>query len=122
MATYTTNYQFIKPSQGEVINVDTINSNYNKIDSVIAGNISGVLTGVLQANAWGLNAQTIVVSGAEVDGYVYLAFPVPANFQSYAKAGIYPLDVTIANRMTFNCTKVPSDNITINVLKIKVGV
>ena len=70
MATYTTNYQFVKPSQNEVVNVDTINSNYDKIDSVIAGNISGVLTGVLQANAWGSNAQTIVVSGAEVDGYV----------------------------------------------------
>lgn len=122
MATFTTHYNLEKPDGTEAVNISTLNSNSDIIDSAIFNTISNVLTGTLVASAWSGNTQTIQVSGLDTSGYIYLAFPESTNYQVYAKAGIYPNNVTVKNAITFNCTKVPTTNIVINIIKIKVGV
>jgi hypothetical protein len=121
MATFTTHYNLEKPAGTEVVNINTFNSNSDIIDSAIFNTISNVLTGTLVASAWSGNTQTIQVSGLDTSGYVYLAFPESSSFQNYAKAGIYPSNVTVKNSITFNCTKTPTSNIIVNIIKMKVG-
>lgn len=121
MATFTDHYNLEKPSGTEVVSVDVVNANSDKIDIALWNNVSSVLLGTLSANGWSGNRQTIQVAGLETTGYVYLAFPESTSFQAYAKAGIYPNNVTIKNSITFNCTKIPTVNIVVNIVKIKVG-
>lgn len=121
MATFTTHYNLEKPSGTEVVNVDTFNTNSDKLDTAIYSTISSVLTGTLTASAWVGNTQTIQVVGLDTTGYVYMVFPESTSFQNYAKAGIYPSNVTVKNSITFNCTKIPASNIIVNIIKMKVG-
>jgi hypothetical protein len=121
MATFTDHYNLEKPSGTEVVNVDITNANSDKIDAALWNNVSSVLIGTLSSSGWSGNAQTIQVAGLETTGYVYLAFPESASFQAYAKAGIYPNNVTATNSITFNCTKPPTNNIVVNIIKMKVG-
>lgn len=121
MATFTPHYNLEKPSGTEVVSVDTINANSDKIDTAIFSNVSSVLAGTLSATAWSSNTQTIQVTGLDTSGYIYIAFPETTSYETYAKAGIYPNNVTVKNSITFNCTKTPTANIVVNIIKIKVG-
>lgn len=122
MATFTNHYNLEKQAGTDVINVDIMNSNYDKIDSAIFQNVTSVLVANLPLNGWNGKQQTVNVNGLETSGYVYLTMPEASNFSVYAKAGIYPNDVTVLNQITFNCTNVPTDNLIVDILKIKVGV
>lgn len=121
MTTFTSHYNLEKPDGDSIVSVDIINSNSDKIDTAIFNATSSILTGTLSSNRWSGNTQTIQMVGLETTGYVYLTFPSPNNFEAYAKAGIYPNNVTITNSITFNCTKTPTTNIVVNIIKIKVG-
>mgnify|MGYP006903481445 FL=1 len=122
MATYTNHYDLEKQAGAEVVNVDIMNTNYDKIDSALFQNVTSVLVANLPLSGWNAKQQTVTVNGLETTGYVYLTMPEASNFSVYAKAGIYPSDVTITNQITFNCTNVPTDNLLVDILKIKVGV
>lgn len=122
MATFTNHYNLEKQAGTDVINVDIMNTNYDKIDSAIFQNVTSVLVANLPLNGWNGKQQTVNVNGLETSGYVYLTMPEASNFSVYAKAGIYPNDVTVLNQITFNCTNVPTDNLIVDILKIKVGV
>jgi hypothetical protein len=121
MDTFTSHYNLEKPDGDSIVSVDIINSNSDKIDTAIFNATSSILTGTLSSNKWSGNTQTIQVVGLETTGYVYLTFPSSNNFEAYAKAGIYPNNVTITNSITFNCAKTPTTNIVVNIIKIKVG-
>lgn len=121
MATYTNHYNLEKQAGTDVINVDIINNNYDKIDSAIFQNVTSILVANLPLSGWNGKQQTVTINGLETSGYVYLTMPEASNFLIYAKAGIYPNDVTIANQITFNCINVPTGNLIVDILKIKVG-
>ena len=55
-----------------------------------------------------------------VSGYSYIVSPASASLEAYAEAQIYADDVTTAGQMTFHCGDVPSDALTVNILRVEV--
>ena len=77
-------------------------------------------TVTLSASGWSNNAQTVSSASFIVSGYSYVVSPASASLEVYAEAQIYADDVTTAGRMTFHCGEVPSDALTVNILRVEV--
>lgn len=82
---------------------------------------STTLTCTLTASGWADNVQTVTVPGLITSGYGYIVAPASASYSDYTGAGIYADDVTVANTITFNCSNIPKNNITVNILKVQIG-
>ena len=77
-------------------------------------------TVTLSASGWSNNAQTVSSANFIVSGYSYIVSPASASLEAYAEAQIYADDVTTAGQMTFHCGDVPSDALTVNILRVEV--
>lgn len=83
-------------------------------ESIGAAAASIGISATLPSSGWSSNAQTVTVNGVTASNNVVVA-PVPANMQDYIDCAIY-YSAQAANQLTFNCTSVPSADITVNVL------
>ena len=72
-------------------------------------------TVVLSSASWSNNAQTVSNADFYASGYSYIVSPAGSSFADYAAAVIYADDVTVDGSMTFHCTNVPTNNLTVNV-------
>lgn len=70
----------------------------------------------LPASGWSSNTQTVTVSGVLADESAQLIQPMPAiaSQEAYMAAGIY-CSGQAANSLTFTCSTVPTENITLYV-------
>jgi len=80
-----------------------------------------VLTGTLDADNWSSNAQTLTISGLATSGYLYIISPNSSDFLKWAKFTIYADDITTSNSITFHCKTVPTDDISVTIVKIQEG-
>lgn len=73
-------------------------------------------TVTLTTSAWASNTQTVTVSGVLADETAQLIQPMPAvaSQQAYMAAGIY-CSGQAANSLTFTCSTVPTQDITVYV-------
>lgn len=97
--------------------VDNFISNYPDYitpEGIGAAAASIGISATLLSSGWSSNAQTIIIDGVTVSNNVVVA-PVPANMQEYIDCAVY-CSAQAANQLTFNCTSVPSADITVNVL------
>ena len=69
----------------------------------------------LASASWSNNAQTVSNADFYASGYSYIVSPAGSSFSDYAAAVIYADDVTVDGSMTFHCTNVPTNNLTVNV-------
>lgn len=91
-------------------------------DTGILATVSKALpfTVTLSASGWSNNTQTISNASFVVSGYSYVVSSAPVSVKAYAEAQIYADDVTTAGQMTFHCGEVPSDALTVNILRVEV--
>ena len=78
-------------------------------------------TATLSSAAWSSNSQTITNSNFIANGYNYIVTPTGDDFIAYADAQIYADDVVINNEMTFHCSVVPTSDLMINIMKVKIA-
>lgn len=109
-------------------------ANTNKQDKITAsgmlkgngsGGVSAATKGVdygaksftitLASASWSNNAQTVSNADFYASGYAYIVSPAGSSFSDYAAAVIYADDVTVDGSMTFHCTNVPTNNLTVNI-------
>lgn len=76
----------------------------------------------LSVSGWSGNSQTVPVNGVVADETKQLIQPMPAvaSQASYMNAGIY-CSGQAPDSLTFTCSKVPTNNITIYVVITEVG-
>lgn len=125
------NSKYDKPSSGipKTDLASAVQASLGKADTALQEHqdISGkadkstTLTCTLTAAGWTDNAQTVAVSGLATSGYGYIIAPASASYSDYTGAGVYADDVTVANSITFHCSSVPENDISVNILKIQIG-
>lgn len=69
------------------------------------------------SGSWGSNQQTVSNSNFRASGFSYIVSPASSSFGDYATAVIYADDVTTNGQMTFHCIDVPSNNLTVNIIR-----
>lgn len=72
-------------------------------------------TVVLSSASWSNKEQIISNANFYASGYSYIVSPAGSSFADYADAVIYADNVTVDGSMTFHCTNVPTNNLTVNV-------
>lgn len=71
----------------------------------------------LSASGWSGYAQTVNNAKFIATGYAYTVAPDGESFAACAEAVIYADDITTTGRMTFHCGQVPTDALTMNILR-----
>lgn len=74
----------------------------------------------LASSSWSTSNKTLTITNDtrfKNSGYSYIITPDSASFTDYCNSKIYADDVTQNDRITFHCEKVPSTNLTVNVLR-----
>ena len=84
----------------------------NKADKSVA------FTVTLTASGWADNAQTISNANFLSAGYAYTVSPASGSFANYAEAMIYADDVTTNGQMVFHCDSIPTENLTVNIVRM----
>lgn len=79
----------------------------------------------LLASAWEISdtvyTQTISVDGIALSGFDYVVSPDPTSWRAYGQSGIYMLDPTVENSVTFIATRLePDDDLSVNILRVQV--
>lgn len=82
---------------------------------------SKVSTITLAAASWSDNQQTVSNALFKASGFAYTVAPASTSYSAYADAGIYADDVTTDGAMVFHCSDVPSEAITVNILRNEVA-
>ena len=82
------------------------------------GAITFTLT--LATASWSSNQQTVSNGQLIPSGYSYIVVPDPDSYVAYTTAGIWANDVTQSGSIVFNCTRVPSAALTVNVMRVEV--
>ena len=95
-------------------------ANNNVINTIGGGSKAISFTITLAASSWSDNAQTVSNAYFIASGYAYTVCPSASNYTAYADAQIYADDVTTNGSITFHCANVPTDNLTVNVLRTEV--
>lgn len=70
----------------------------------------------LDAKKWNNNSQTVTLTGMTSSKSIVVA-PDPGSHTAYGEAGVY-CSAQGSNNLTFKCTDVPANNLTVNVLVI----
>lgn len=97
-------------------------SEYNIKDATARSGISGkqdaidTLTVTLTAAGWSNKTQTVSASGVTASNHVITAY-APASKAAYVEADVY-CSAQGAGTLTFTCTDVPSEAVTVNVMII----
>ena len=84
----------------------------NKPDKSVA------FTVTLTAAGWSDNAQTISDSKFVSSGFAYTVSPASGSFADYADAMVYADDVTADGQMVFHCDSVPTEDLTVNIVRM----
>ena len=74
----------------------------------------------LTVAGWSGNAQTVSNSNFAASGYAYTVCPASGSYGAYANAMIYADDVTAAGEMIFHCGETPTEDLTVNILRVEV--
>ena len=98
----------IKNNNG-VFQIATLGTDY--------GTLSFTVTLLSGSGNWSGNAQTVSNSNFQSTGFSYIVSPDSSSFSDYATAVIYADNVTTNGQMTFHCTDVPSNNLTVNIIR-----
>lgn len=77
-------------------------------------------TVTLTAAGWNGNAQTVSDGSFAASGYAYTVCPASGSYGAYANAMIYADDVTAAGEMIFHCGETPTEDLTVNILRVEV--
>lgn len=99
--------------QGTVATHDTEIANLNA-DVLTKNDKLNAVTVTLTVAGWSSNTQTVSASNVKADNIVWVS-PAPASFDAYSKAGIRAT-AQADGSITFTCTKVPTDEITVEVV------
>lgn len=75
-------------------------------------------TVTLTAAGWSDNVQTISNDKFVSAGYAYTVAPASGSFAGYAESMIYADDVTTNGQMVFHCDSVPTENLTVNIVRM----
>ena len=75
-------------------------------------------TVTLTAAGWSDNVQTISNEKFVAAGYAYTVAPASGSFANYAEAMVYADDVTTDGQMVFHCDSVPTENLTVNIVRM----
>ena len=92
----------------------------NGVSGIALSQLSGITstTATLAANSWSSNAQTVTVSGVTATNTVVVS-PAPASFAEYSTSVVY-CSAQGANSLTFTCTTIPTNALTVNVLILNI--
>lgn len=109
-------------SDANTFKVGNANGNFEMMDAngyIPAGRLKNAATApstmpTLAVADWSSNTQTVTVSGVTASNIVIVA-PAPASAADYAAAGIV-CTAQGTDSLTFTCTTVPSNAITVNVI------
>jgi hypothetical protein len=80
-----------------------------------------LLTVTLTASGWTDSQQTVTDEALVASGYGYLVTPDPGSYSSYAAAGVRAQNVTTDGSITFVCSKSPTVDLTVSILKTEVS-
>ena len=83
-----------------------------KADKSVAFTVSLTVAG------WVDNAQTISNANFLSAGYAYTVAPASGSFADYADAMIYADDVTTDGQMVFHCDSAPTEDLTVNIVRM----
>lgn len=75
---------------------------------------------VLSTGGWSNKQQTVSNSLFLNTGYKYIVAPTLGNADAYSKSKIKAKDVTVNGSMTFVCDTVPTTNLSVQVLRVRV--
>ena len=103
--------QFTMDNFNQRIN-ETNTALQNKADKSVA------FTVTLTAAGWADNAQTVSNENFLSAGYAYTVAPASGSFADYADAMVYADDVTTNGQMMFHCDSVPTENLTVNIVRM----
>lgn len=78
-------------------------------------------TVTLTAAGWTGNAQTVSDGNFAASGYAYTVCPASGSYGAYANAMIYADDVTAVGEMIFHCGETPTEDLTVNILRVEVA-
>jgi hypothetical protein len=80
-----------------------------------------LLTVTLTASGWTDSQQTVTDEALVASGYGYIVTPDPASYASYAAAGVRAQNVTTDGSISFVCSKTPTVDLTVSILKTEVS-
>ena len=103
----------ISTIQGTISGIETEISGLNSNLNAKQNNITSV-TITLTASGWSDNTQTVSASNVTAGNIVWVS-PAPASFDAYGKSGIRAT-AQGAGTITFTCTKVPTGDLTVEVV------
>ena len=75
-------------------------------------------TVTLSSASWSSNEQTVSDAKFIASGYAYMVSPSSGSFADYTSAVIYADDVSTNGQITFHCTTEPTNDITVNVVRV----
>lgn len=87
---------------------------------IAAYTIPKALDIVLSTGGWSNKQQTVSSSFFLKAGYKYIVAPTWGNADAYSKSKIKAKDVTVDGSMTFVCDTVPTTNLSVQVLRVRV--
>ena len=73
----------------------------------------------LPASGWSNNAQTVSHAMLKDAGYGYIYNPDDASYGAYVSAMVRCGDVTVDGQVTFYCDETPTDDITVDFMRIE---
>ena len=73
----------------------------------------------LPASGWSNNAQTVSHAMLKAAGYGYIYNPDEASYGAYVSALVRCGDVVTDGQVTFYCDKTPTDDITVDFMRIE---
>lgn len=88
------------------------------MDMQMKADKSVTFTVTLTASGWADNAQTVSNEKFMPAGYAYTVAPASGSFTDYADAMVYADDVTADGQMVFHCDSTPTEDLTVNVVRM----
>ena len=91
------------------------------ISQAVGGERLSDIVVTLLAENWNDNKQTVSDEKFLADShYCYLACVDAENDQAYSGAGIAPDNIVVTGELTFKCTTIPKENITVDIIRLEV--
>lgn len=98
----------LKGAGSGAVNAATLGTDYGAL----------AFTVTLSSSGWSHNVQTISDVRFVASGYAYMVSPSTASASDAMEAIILGNNITTNGQMTFTCVNVPSNNITMNVVRM----
>ena len=82
---------------------------------------SVVIPLTLASASWQNNSITVSNNKLIANGYAYIVAPASSSYIEYGKAQVYADDVVTNGYITFYCGKVPTTNLSVNLIRMKLA-